>query len=82
MRSITRASMGSVEPLAKPEATRLGGGGIDKCDLRFVIHWDFPTRSRAITRRPGGLGATGSPRVALLYRLEDRQIQAYFLGGR
>ena len=65
-------------------ATNAFGLGIDK--QRHPLRGALPlsrARSRRTTRRPDARAATGCPAICtLLYRVEDRRVQSYFLGGK
>jgi ATP-dependent DNA helicase RecQ len=64
-------------------ATNAFGLGIDKPNIRFVVHFDLPGSVEAYTQEAGRAGRDGDlSRCILLYRMSDTRVQNYFLTGK
>ena len=63
-------------------ATNAFGMGIDRADLRFVLHFELPGSLEAYYQEAGRAGRDGEPaECELLFNYADTRVQEFFIDG-
>ena len=64
-------------------ATNAFGMGIDRSDIRTVIHYDLPASLDVYSQESGRAGGDGlTAQCILLFQRADRALQTFFMAGR